>query len=101
MTGKNGLPPLMIEPQEAIKLLPHSTTEEMHRAKALYEAYIEQVEANPNKSQWEFIRLLSFIYDTARIQGIREQKEKYKMSYTLSEKKLNGCKPKKKGDIRL
>lgn len=86
MTGKNGLPPIMIEPQEAIKLLPHSTTEEMNRAKALYEAYIEQVEANPNKSQWEFIRLLSFIYDTARIQGIREQKEKYKTSYTLSEK---------------
>lgn len=52
MNGKH-LPPLRIEPQEAIALFTHAKAEE-----------------------WDIMSLLSFVYDTARIQGIREERAK-------------------------
>lgn len=72
MNGKH-LPPLRIEPQEAIALFDHAKVEEMHRVKDLYTAYRE-ARGTDTDSLWDIISLLSFVYDTARIQGIREER---------------------------
>lgn len=72
MNGKH-LPPLRIEPQEAITLFTHAKIEEMYRVKDLYTAYRE-ARGTDTDSLWDIMRLLSFVYDTARIQGIREER---------------------------
>ena len=72
MNGKH-LPPLRIEPEEAIALFAYAKTEEMCRAKALYDTYRE-ARGTDTDSLWDIMSLLSFIYDTARIQGIREER---------------------------
>lgn len=72
MNGKH-LPPLRIEPQEAIALFTHAKVEEMYRVKDLYTAYRE-ARGTDTDSLWGIMSLLSFVYDTARIQGIREER---------------------------
>lgn len=72
MNGKS-LPPLRIEPQEAIALFAHAKAEEMYRVKDLYTAYRE-ARGTDTDSLWDIMSLLSFVYDTARIQGIREER---------------------------
>lgn len=72
MNGKH-LPPLRIEPQEAIALFAHAKVEEMYRVKDLYTAYRE-AKGTDTDSLWDIMSLLSFVYDTARIQGIREER---------------------------
>lgn len=81
MNGKNGLPPLRIEPEEAIALFTHAKVEEMYRVKDLYTAYreargtdTEKPEERTQTAYWILMSLLSFVYDTARIQGIREER---------------------------
>ena len=74
MTGKNSLPPIMIEPQEAIALFAYAKIDEIHRVEALYNAYREHKGTDSTDNLLEFLRLLSFVYDTARIQGIREER---------------------------
>lgn len=77
------LPSIMIEPQEAIALFSHAKTEEMQRAKELYETYIE-AKAVCYKPLWDMLdlwdlmSLLAFVYDTGRVQGIREERAKRK-----------------------
>lgn len=75
------LPPVMIEPQEAIALFGYAKTEEMQRAKELYEAYIEAKEVSCKPlwellDLWDLMSVLSFVYDTGRVQGIREERAK-------------------------
>lgn len=75
------LPPVMIEPQEAIVLFGYAKTEEMQRAKKLYEAYIEAKEVRCKPlwdllDLWDLMSVLSFVYDTGRVQGIREERAK-------------------------
>lgn len=75
------LPPVMIEPQEAIALFDYAKTEEMQRAKELYEAYIEVKEVSYKPlwdmlDLWDLVSVLSFVYDTGRVQGIREERAK-------------------------
>lgn len=75
------LPPVMIEPQEAIALFDYAKTEEMQRAKELYETYIEAKEVNCKPlwdllDLWDLMSVLSFVYDTGRVQGIREERAK-------------------------
>lgn len=70
-------PPLMITPDEAIVLFKHARVTEMYRAKDLYDAYIGSRKQSGN-AFWEFMSLLSFIYDTGRVQGIREERAKKK-----------------------
>ena len=70
-------PPLMIAPDEAIALFKHARITEMYRAKDLYDAYIESRNQSSD-TLWELMRLLSFIYDTGRVQGIREERAKKK-----------------------
>lgn len=71
MNGKH-LTPLRIEPQEAIALFTHAKVE-MYRVKDLYTAYREAIGTDTD-SLWDIMSLLSFVYDTARIQGIREER---------------------------
>lgn len=75
------LPPVMIEPQEAIALFTHAKIEEMQRAKELYETYREAKEVRYKPlwdalDLWDIVSLLSFAYDTGRVQGIREERAK-------------------------
>lgn len=72
MLGKK-LPPIRITPEEAIALFEYATVEEMYRAKALYDTYRE-AKGTDTDSLWDIMSLLSFVYDTARIQGIREER---------------------------
>ena len=72
MNGKH-LPLLRLEPPEAIALFPYAKTEEMYRVKDLYTAYRE-ARGTDTDSLWDIMSLLSFVYDTARIQGIREER---------------------------
>ena len=74
MLGKK-LPPIRITPEEAIALFEYATAEEMYRAKALYDTYRE-AKGTHTDSLWDIMSLLSFVYDTARIQGIREERAK-------------------------
>lgn len=62
--------------EDAIKAeLTARNTEEMYRAKALYDTYRE-AKGTDTDSLWDIMSLLSFVYDTARIQGIREERAK-------------------------
>ena len=75
------LPPVMIEPQEAIALFGYAKTEEMQRAKELYETYRDAKEMRyeplwDTLDLWDIMSLLSFVYDTGRVQGIREERAK-------------------------
>lgn len=75
------LPPVMIEPQEAIALFGYAKTEEMQRAMDLYETYIEAKEVSCKPlwdllDLWDLMSVLSFVYDTGRVQGIREERAK-------------------------
>lgn len=80
MTGKN-LPQMRINPDEAIKLFEFASMEEMHRAKDLFEMYKKE-KGLRNAVLWELldtwdvVSLLSFVYDTGRVQGIREVRAK-------------------------
>ncbi len=56
-----------------LALFTHAKTEEMYRVKELYTAYRE-VRGTDTDSLWDIMSLLSFVYDTARIQGIREER---------------------------
>lgn len=56
-----------------LALFTHAKVEEMYRVKDLYTAYRE-ARGTDTDSLWDIMSLLSFVYDTARIQGIREER---------------------------
>lgn len=74
MVGKK-MPEKMISTDEALKLFAHAGTEEMHRVMDLYRVYRETKGTDPDVL-WDLMCLLSFIYDTGRVQGIREERAK-------------------------
>lgn len=76
MTGKT-LPAQNITPAEALELFKYAHTEEMHRSKALYDAYRE-ARGTDAERLWDLMSVLSFVYDTGRVQGIREERAKRK-----------------------
>lgn len=70
-----------IAPEEAMKLFAYASVEEIHRAKALYDTYRETKDvSNPELwdllDLWDLMSLLSFVYDTGRVQGIRQERAK-------------------------
>ena len=70
-----------IAPEEAMKLFAYASAEEIYRAKALYDTYRETKDVrNPELwdllDLWDLISLLSFVYDTGRVQGIRQERAK-------------------------
>ena len=73
------IPPVMIEPKEAVSLSKYMTTGEMERAKSLFEAFQESeglLDTDLWKclDLWDVMSLLAFVYDTGRVQGIREER---------------------------
>lgn len=79
MTGKAPIQQL-IAPDEAMKLFRYAGRQEMYIAKDLHDIYREQREKTGD-SLWDMMSLLSFVYDTGRVQGIREERAKRKERY--------------------
>lgn len=79
MTGKAPIQQL-IAPAEAIELFKYAGVREMYIAKDLYDFYRAKRERNSD-SLWDMMSLLSFIYDTGRVQGMREERAKRKERY--------------------
>ena len=75
------LPPVKISPEEAISLFKFAGCEEMYRAEELYDKF-KKSKGLRNEVLWELLdtwdvmSLLSFVYDTGRVQGIREERAK-------------------------
>ena len=70
---------VMITPAEAMQLFTHAGTEEAVRAIDLYKTYraergVRYAVLWDSLDPWDIMCLLSFVYDTGRIQGIREER---------------------------
>ena len=75
------MPPVRINPDEAITLFKYARCEEMYRAKDLFDEFkkakgLRDAAMWELLDLWEVISLLSFVYDTGRVQGIREERAK-------------------------
>lgn len=79
MTGKAPIQQL-ITPAEAMELFEYAGVCEMYIAKDLHDFYRAK-RGKDSDSLWDMISLLSFIYDTGRVQGIREERAKRKERY--------------------
>jgi len=79
MTGKAPIQQL-VAPDEAMELFKYAGIREMYIAKDLYDFYRAQ-KGRDSDSLWDTMSLLSFIYDTGRIQGMREERAKRKERY--------------------
>ena len=79
MTGKAPIQQL-IAPAEAMELFKYAGIREMHIAKDLRDFYRAQ-RGGDSDSLWDMMSLLSFIYDTGRVQGMREERAKRKERY--------------------
>lgn len=78
MVQKQDTPPELITPEEAVKIIkPNGTLEAMIRALAVAEQY-NSAAARFFCCDWELARILALVYDTGRIQGIREQRQRKK-----------------------
>lgn len=74
MLGKT-TPPELITAQEAIALFQYATISEMYTVKELEEVY-RACKGKDQDTLWGTLSILSFIYDTGRIRGIREERAK-------------------------
>lgn len=74
MVGKYS-PQELITPEEAIALFEYGTIAEMYTAKALFDIYRQRHGVDADRL-WDTMRVLAFVYDTGRIQGIREERSK-------------------------
>lgn len=79
MTGKAPIQQL-IAPAEAIELFKYAGIREMYIAKDLHDTYRTQ-RGRDNDSLWDMLSLLTFVYDTGRVQGMREERAKRKERY--------------------
>lgn len=79
MTGKVPIQQL-ITPAEAMELSRYAGIQEMHKAKDLHDFYRTQ-KGRYSDSLWDMMSLLSFVYDTGRVQGMREERAKRKERY--------------------
>ncbi len=80
MTGTT-MPPVRINPEEAITLFKYARCEEMYRAKDLFDEFkkargLQDAALWALLDLWEVMTLLSFVYATGRVQGIREERAK-------------------------
>lgn len=66
--------------ERVMSLFRYAGCQEMHIAKDLHDIYREQRGKNGDRL-WDMMSLLSFIYDTGRVQGIREERAKRKERY--------------------
>lgn len=66
---------LFLKAAKAIALFEYGTIAEMYTAKALFDIYRQRHGVDADRL-WDTMRVLSFAYDTGRIQGIREERAK-------------------------
>ena len=76
-------PEMMVTPMEARKLFEESTLFDMQQAYLLHEAYRRQYTAESGNQEWEYTRLLSFLYYIGRIQGIREERYRRRKAHSM------------------
>ena len=76
MTGKEPIKPL-ITPAEAFKLSEHIKISETMIALELFDFY-RLHRATSHEPYWDLAYVLSFVYDTGRVQGIREERTRRK-----------------------
>ena len=82
MTGTT-LPPVKITPEEAMTIFEFSGCGEIHRVMELFYKF-KKSDCLRDAAMWELLdlwdimSLLSFVYDTGRVQGIREERAKRK-----------------------
>lgn len=69
---------VLITPKEALSLFGFSTIGSIYRAEDLRKAYEANQEEHIQGNRWDTMCLLAFIYDTGRIQGIREERVRRK-----------------------
>ena len=79
MRGKTRIQQL-ITPTEAMRLYSHACVQELFIAKDLYDFYRAQ-RGRDSDNLMDVLCLLSFLYDTGRVQGIREERTKRKERY--------------------
>jgi hypothetical protein len=79
MTGEAPIQQL-IAPAEAMELFRYAGIQEMYIAKDLHDFYRAQ-RGRDSDSLWDMLSLLSFVYDTGRVQGVREERAKRKERY--------------------
>lgn len=77
----------MITGEEAIALFDYSTLGEVYTARELYDTYRQNKET-ANDVTWDFFMLLSFVYCTGRVQGIREERCKKKIAESCTCKEM-------------
>ena len=87
MIGKT-MPPARINPEEAIALFRYATIEEMYRVKDLFAEFkkagrLRNAPLWEGLDLWDVLSLLSFAYDTGRVQGIREERAKRTVALSL------------------
>ena len=70
----------LIAPAEAMELFRYAGIQEVHIAKDLHDFYRAQ-KGRHSDSLWDMMSLLSFVYDTGRVQGMREERAKRKERY--------------------
>lgn len=67
--------PGLIEPREAVKIFEVSSTlDELQRTRELYTECKKSPFFNTGESYFDTIMIMSFMYQTGRIQGIREER---------------------------
>ena len=79
MTGKTPFNQL-IEPAEAMEMFKYADMQEMKIATDLNNFYWKK-RGSENIRLWDAMKLLSFIYGTGRIQGMREERARRKERY--------------------
>lgn len=67
----------LISPEDAVALFQYATMEDVQIVKTLYDVYREHEGTDKNRL-WDLISLMTFAYDTGRVQGIREERAKRK-----------------------
>ena len=69
------IPPVKIEPKEAVVLWDYCTLYCIERSRELYDEFIKEIPQDSD-NRWYFYSLIAFVYMAARIQGIREERER-------------------------
>lgn len=62
-----------LTPKEAAELLNFTTTDIFEHVKSLYDYYSKNC-ANSGDSLWEYISILALMYNSGRVDGIREER---------------------------
>ena len=79
MEGWN-LPAERISPQEAVLLFRFARTDLFSRVQSLVTAYRARFGSCHKDPDWDAYKLLCYIYATGCIQGMREERARYKQS---------------------